>query len=825
MKSPIFKSALALLLTAALVFTSATGSLASQTSVSENSVSENSASDIIPAVSDNNIITSEDTTEYPTVTDTAETALTPDNESEYYSVSGTTYTVNAVNGTDITTALNAALYDASQVANAGNIFTVKVPAGSYTLSGTLHMYSNTVLSMYGATFTANSSIALTMLMLGTQSYVDSSECAGYAGFENITIQGGTFNATGTHTYTPVRLTHANNITLKDFTVGGGNANHLVEAVSLSNFMIDGCTFRNMSKTAGTAREALQFDIAANEQIYPYIWQDGTMMKNVTVQNCTFSNVSRGVGTHSMLLNAYHENIKIINNTFDNVTHECIVALNYYNCEISGNKITNCGAGIIFQCFKANAATIYTTLQDVSNPQKGTVRHDLKATIKNNTIHTKYNGQGDSVCAIEVSGRNLKSKATNSIDKGTIPAGDYYISNVEVSGNKITTAGYGIMLQDAKNCNINNNTITVKNISSSDPIGKKKNYNAIHAGQASTKNKIVKNTITSAQKHGIYFQDDSSASEITGNVISKSGSDGIGLLSGSKVTGNITGNLITDSGENGIYIRTNSGINGSIIGNTITNCQNAVYINNKAFVDGNITGNTITTCKITGININKKSKIGGNIDGNKISACTKSGIQLYGTSAVNGKITGNTIKNVKLNGIAVAQSSKVKKGIISNTITKAKKYGIYVYDKGVVSKDITKNKITSANMPIVLSKNATGNVRKNTYKKNKSNVTRILSIGVTVKSVKKPAISSAKGKSKKVTLKWKKVKNVTGYYVELSTAKDFSKGVKKVDTKKLTATFKKLKKGKTYYVRVSAYKKYGKIRIYSDYSKVKKVVVK
>lgn len=67
----------------------------------------------------------------------------------------------------------------------------------------------------------------------------------------------------------------------------------------------------------------------------------------------------------------------------------------------------------------------------------------------------------------------------------------------------------------------------------------------------------------------------------------------------------------------------------------------------------------------------------------------------------------------------------------------------------------------------------------------------------------------KAGKKKMTVKWKKVSDVTGYEIRYSTDKNFKKNVKtkKVTTyKKKGVTIKKLKKNKKYYVQVRTYKK-------------------
>ncbi len=97
-----------------------------------------------------------------------------------------------------------------------------------------------------------------------------------------------------------------------------------------------------------------------------------------------------------------------------------------------------------------------------------------------------------------------------------------------------------------------------------------------------------------------------------------------------------------------------------------------------------------------------------------------------------------------------------------------------------------------------------------------------------------AISRVTGKSKGMTLKWKKnTKQVSGYQIQYSTTSKFKKGttasvyVKKAST--TTRTIKKLTGKKKYYVRIRTYKTAkvnGKsIKVFSSWSPVKQVVTK
>lgn len=97
---------------------------------------------------------------------------------------------------------------------------------------------------------------------------------------------------------------------------------------------------------------------------------------------------------------------------------------------------------------------------------------------------------------------------------------------------------------------------------------------------------------------------------------------------------------------------------------------------------------------------------------------------------------------------------------------------------------------------------------------------------TVKKTTAKVTSVTSAKKKQAAVQLKKVKKATGYQVQLSTSKKFTKKTTvTVNTKKVKYTFKKLKSGKTYYVRSRAYRKENKTTVYGKYSRIAKIVVK
>lgn len=125
---------------------------------------------------------------------------------------------------------------------------------------------------------------------------------------------------------------------------------------------------------------------------------------------------------------------------------------------------------------------------------------------------------------------------------------------------------------------------------------------------------------------------------------------------------------------------------------------------------------------------------------------------------------------------------------------------------------TKPTATKASKPTKNAKKVSGNWVDSKYKK--ASITKL-----------------SKGK-KAITVKWKKVKTIKGYQIQLATDKKFKKNKKTVTISKqktTKTTVKKLKAKKKYYVRIRTYKsvKYqGKtIKVYSSWSKVKTVKTK
>ncbi len=195
------------------------------------------------------------------------------------------------------------------------------------------------------------------------------------------------------------------------------------------------------------------------------------------------------------------------------------------------------------------------------------------------------------------------------------------------------------------------------------------------------------------------------------------------------------------------------------------------------------------------------KAAGKTDGSKCSVCGKI-IKAQTTVA---KLKLGKISGLKTKKITLAKSASA--ALSWNKVKGAEKYEVY-QQKG---KKWIKVKTTASNS-LTVKKLKAGSTYKYKVRAIVTGGAGSYSSVLTVKMV--PASTSLKLKAgkKQITASWNAVSGVTGYEVQYSTSKKFSKKttktvtIKKAKTKK--TTIKKLTKGKKYYVRVRAYQKIG-----------------
>lgn len=480
-------------------------------------------------------------------------------------------------GKEIQDCLDEAIKDAS----GSTQYVFNFPQGEYILNDTvLKVYSYSTLNMTGCTLkrVGTGKKWKSMLRIGKATGDPETGDAndpgayGYNGYHDIKIIGGVFDGNGAvaaaskaDSPSMLRFGHGSNLTFEGVTFKNPYDNHQMEFAACKGITIKNCVFDGFipksGKTGAKAvnyanNEALQFDIMHNASHFTqYPYYDDTACQDIVVDGCTFTNLQRGLGTHSAVAGSYFTNISFTNNTFSNIGGYAIAATNFKNATISGNTITDCGAGIIFRAMVQSHDTFYSPLSG-----SFTVDHDAASVIENNTIQVADKSYTNATAyGISLYSEVVKKDIPNDDGKDKVPAGDYTLYGVKVNNNTITmkNAGYGIWLQTTNTCDITGNSVTmdvpasVSGKGNCDPIRlvKSKNINI-------NKNILVvkKSNKKTKKACGIVLTTSSSAT-ITSNTIKNAPKDGIFVVT--KCNATVKSNTINKTGRYGLNVCDNS----------------------------------------------------------------------------------------------------------------------------------------------------------------------------------------------------------------------------------------------------------------------------
>ncbi len=720
------------------------------------------------------------------------------------------YYIKKIYSSDITsekktyTVIQRALNEAALYATDSSPYKIVIEPGNYTLTKSLHIYSNTCLYMEGVTFTQLSSVKSNMLKIGDTADTQT----GYY-YKNITIDGGevggTFNENG-NSNTAIKAAHINNFLMHGITLCNTIDSHLMEIAGVNGFSLSDCHFKDQTVKSRQYLEAIQIDFLIPSHFSGYIYEV-LANQNISVYNCTFSDVPRGIGSHTSILNLPINNLTIANNTFSNLKSAAIQLQNCINCTISDNTITNCPRGITIYNTRnygegnflastiANAGGIATTISsDYIKPSQ-----DQNITIKNNSISCTgddtFNPGYERTC-IFLAGYSC-SAPTSPVSGDILPAGDYYVSGVSICNNTISTSQYGIILQNTKNSTILSNVISFN--SNHSQFG-------IHLRSNSTKNIIKKNIITGCNGNSIFINSNSSCQSLSNNRIKNSGFCDI-CVKDSTIK-SINSNTLTASGAYSIYLE--SAKVTTIKGNKIhsANSYGIAVSNGKA---EKIYENTIRSSGNHSIVIFNNAFV-SRIFKNRISSGNGYGINI-GSIRSNLKISSNTLKNCHDIQLYINPETLSKKiAITQNTLSgTSSEFGVFI-NSGRVS--ISKNTLKNFLVPVQIAGSAKCTIKTNTLKKNAINKIRIVDSGLSnsdqqYKVPGKPtSLKASSIGSSKITLTWKKSPNADGYYIYRSTSKNgtYKKIANITKSKGTTYTDKKLKKNKKYYYKLVSYKK-------------------
>ena len=145
-----------------------------------------------------------------------------------------------------------------------------------------------------------------------------------------------------------------------------------------------------------------------------------------------------------------------------------------------------------------------------------------------------------------------------------------------------------------------------------------------------------------------------------------------------------------------------------------------------------------------------------------------------------------------------------------------------------NKPDTSNTPAASNAPAATKKPSSSNTPSATKKPSASSGTQDASSETSTKASAPKAVKGLRivnQKPLKLIITWLPETTVKGYEVQYAMDKKFTRSLKKKTVKTTYCTVKKVKRSKTYFVRVRAYKLQGTKKIYSKWTKVKKIKVK
>lgn len=683
---------------------------------------------------------------------------------------------------------------------------IVIPAGTYNISAGLNIYSNTYLSMKGARIVRCYTKGFMMRSGAWSDYT-----GGYNGYRNILLEGGewdgnaynkTYGYTKSSHFSNLRFGHARNVTMTGVTVSNNVSAHCVEFGGVDGVVVKNCVFKDQInyKEADTGKyngnEAIQIDVIHNAYVFgDYKPYDDAITKNVTITGNRFVNVMRGVGSHTGVLGKYYENINISNNVFQNILQQAVIAVNYRNARISNNTMTNVGSGVEFKYMTKNGTSYY---QPVG--ARTAIWHDCASVISNNAITTWQTAEFPLPEGIRVMGWNMTAA------KGEVLAGDYYISGISVTGNRINSNGYGMRMIDVRNSMVMGNIVFL----GSDKNGRMAAASGIYLSD-SENSVIQSNQVVNPSEIGIVVKNGSKSIAVKNNVVRGAKKAGIQIYNES-VSNYVSGNQISDVGGCGIKVSANSGA--ALERNGIARSGKAgIYIYRGSFAS--IQYNAVYASGGNGISVSVASR-NVTIYGNTVASSRKSGILVH--KSIQGiKITGNTVDSSAWHGIMVKKGNA---SISRNTVTRSTRDGICLLAaKGIVN--ITGNTVKASLYHGIWSKNSKVSIKKNQLLDNKRYGISLPDLG-TVKAIANNTLSNRGAREIYVSPNVKSsVKSMDA--VKVKKVKPSSKKVTGTATSKTTVCVKagkkkikskKLKDDNQFSVKVPKQKKGRMLRVES-----------
>lgn len=565
-------------------------------------------------------------------------------------------------GTDSTKAIQKALDDAAAKGTSKKPALVSIPAGTYYISKTLCIGSNTVLSLDKKTVIKKAKDAVLLYMLRSTSNSKTTLCdkGGYSDTKNITVKGGTWDAefkkyNETSGGSLFFFVHTTNLKITDVTLKNNFGTHLLEMGGVKKAVISGCNFSGFKSAKGeTTKEAVQIDVCHNDDILPAGSPfDDTPCENITVKNCSFSDYTRGVGSHSLVEGIYHKNIKITNNTFTDIVSTAVNGFNYIDVTVSGNTMTNVGSGV--------------RLRSYSEVVKNTIFQRNSGVKAMSVPQGKYN--------LNVTGNTIttaKSDAADASDDGSMAISiygmeKYPIKSVVISDNTVVSDSSGIYIKYSDDTSISNNKID-RHKGAYDVSTTKFKEDAIkimYSDNVSVSGNTVSATTSDSFENGIAIYNNSSVN-LSINSVNAPTENGLGVYSGSTCVSN--GDTFTNVGKNGLS--TTGGVSVTLDGTTFKKMgSSGLSLTNTTAVIKNC---TVDDCASHGIIIKNSDDTSLKASSVNIDSTTFSNVSEVGLCVMSGvdvTMTDSTIDAAGNRAVQVAASKiNIKNNVLKNSCT-------------------------------------------------------------------------------------------------------------------------------------------------------------
>lgn len=199
---------------------------------------------------------------------------------------------------------------------------ILIPAGTYYISKTLYIQSNTYLTLNKDAVIKRKKTNLNKnLLRPTDSNHKSTNYDGYTLAHNIRISGGTWDGGNIKKSNKecnlLYFGHCENIVINNTTVKNCYGSHAIEFAGVNNGTISNCTISGFRYgSSHFESEAIQIDICFKQNSLrwaPGYSADGTVCNNITISNNTIIDYPRGIGSHHILEDNPSTNITITNN--------------------------------------------------------------------------------------------------------------------------------------------------------------------------------------------------------------------------------------------------------------------------------------------------------------------------------------------------------------------------------------------------------------------------------------------------------------------------------------------------------------------------------